>query len=48
MQDFTGAKPNIDTFCVENTMFRASIEELEANKSALAAETDKFSTQNNI
>ena len=48
MQDFTGAKPNIDTLCVENTKLRADIEELEANNSALTAETDKLSTQNNI
>ena len=39
MQDFTGAKPNIDTLCVENTTLRADIEELEANNSALAAKT---------
>ena len=49
MQDFTGAKPNIDTFCVENITLRADIEQLEANNSALAAEIDKLSThdQNN-
>ena len=48
MQDFTGAKPNIDTLCVENTKLRADIEELEANNSALTAETNKLSTQYNI
>ena len=48
MQDFTGAKPNIDTLCVENTKLIADIEELEANNSALTAETDKLSTQYNI
>ena len=50
MQDFPGAKPSIDTLCMENTKLRADIEELEANNSFLAAETDKLSTltQNNI
>ena len=50
MQDFprSRAKPKIDTLCVENTKLREDIEELEANNSALTAETDKLSTQNNI
>ena len=48
MQDFTGAKPSIDTLCVENTQLRAVIKKLETKNSAQAVEIDKLSTQNNI
>ena len=48
MQDFTGAKPNIDTLGVENTKLRAGIKELEAKNAALDTEIDKILTQNNI
>ena len=48
MQNFIGAKPSIDTLCVENTKLRAVIKKLETKNSALAAEINKLSTQNNI